>query len=638
MVNMVTNVVPEKQMREAQLRALKLFYDVVKHTYGPMGAYTSYTMGDPKNPKNPIYTYYTKDGFKTLSHIMIDKPIESQLVTDITDICRSVVKKIGDGTTSATMLSYLVFKGLVDLQNAQYPKRLLIKAFKQIIKEATDIIKENGRSCTVEDIYNIAYTSLNGNEVEAKIIADIYKDCGMGVFIDVQGSNTDDTVIKTYNGMSYNEGYISPAFINDSKSNKCILEQPEIYVFDSPIDTPDMQQCFAWILTERVYKPIEEYRNGKNTKPAQVLIICPSISRDANSLIDSVINSLTTFTPEERQRLCVVANINNTTQYLMDIKAMTGAKFIKKYIDPLTKKRDEKAGLVMTEKNVKTFAGHAARAVIDSLSTTIINPENMYDENGEYSKFFNQYISELESTLQKYEETREEIVKIGDLKRRINILKSQMVDLYVGGISVTDRQALTDSVEDAVLNCRSAASEGVTYGANYAGLYAFNEIEKKYYQIVKPILESDTPVKLTQEDQYNRTLYRVARIFNDAYLKLVCQIYAPYCDMGNKEEAMMDAMKIVLTGLSNQDLDKRCPFNLFTEEYDGKVLTSVRTEPSILEAISKIISVLFDTNQALLSSALYNIYTVEDPTLIEGNKEEVKEKAQKLEDIKITDI
>ena len=43
-MKLVSNVVSEKQLREAQLRALKLFANTIQGTYGPMGGYTAYSL------------------------------------------------------------------------------------------------------------------------------------------------------------------------------------------------------------------------------------------------------------------------------------------------------------------------------------------------------------------------------------------------------------------------------------------------------------------------------------------------------------------------------------------------------------------------------------------------------------------
>lgn len=633
-IKLVSNVVPEKELRSAQLRALKLFATTVGRTYGPMGGYTAYSMSDPNKPTKAITSYYTKDGLTALKHISIDKPIEDILRDDIRTICTQVVKSIGDGTTSAVLLSYYIFKGLLDLQK-EFPKRAIINTFKKLIDEGIEAIKnsDTAHECTVDDIYKIALTSLNGNEKIASLIKEIYESCGMNVFIDVSSSNSPETKVKVYNGLTYDQGFIDPCFINNVEDQSCTMEDVDVYVFESPIDTPDMQQDLAWIIEENYNKPLRIYKmqqeQGRQVTQEGIvkptIIICPMISRDMNSYIDQLVKEFTTYPPEAKGYLCIVTNIDNDNQYLMDIAQLTGATFIKKYIDPKNYAEDRKKGLAPTQKNIKNFAGKAERVIVDAISTRIINPKNMYDGQNNYTEFYKNYMLNLETTLAKYEETREDVVKIGRLKRRINILKTNMVDLYVGGIGTSDRMALTDSIEDAVLNCRSAAQEGVCYGANYEGLNAFNKIALKYENDFIALQEKEKEILLSLNDDEKliwlsdlskdkefkeefkqaRIVASVASLLLSSYLNLCVQLYKPYTD---DDEAK--AASIVIAGISNEDHTKRCPFNIITESYDGNVCTSIMTEPSILDSISRIISLLFDTNQFLVPDARFNIYTM----------------------------
>ena len=635
MMKMVTNVVNEKQLRQAQLRALKLFADAVKCTYGPMGGYTAYSKQDPNQKMKGIVSYYTKDGFTVLKNVDTDKPIEALLKDDIRTICTQVIKTIGDGTTSATMLSYYIFKGLLDLQKQGLSKRQIIKAFKKVIKEGIESIESKGHDASIDDIYNIALTSLNGNEEMANIIKGIYEETGMNVFIDVSESNTPNSVVKTYNSMIYESGFIDPCFINNEKDKTCDLDRCHVYVFESPIDTPDMILDLKMIFDKEVTEPIQKYniqmKTGKKNAEIHlhpVVVICPQISRDANSYIDQLINSFTSMTIEQKPRFCIVSNIDDDNGYLLDIMKLTGAKFIKKYIDKESYENDKKACLAPTEKTITSFCGEAEKVVVDAISTKIINPKFMYDANGEYTEFYKNYIDQLEDLLHKYEETREEIVKIGKLKRRINILKANMVDLYVGGIGTTDRMALTDSVEDAVLNCRSAAIDGVGFGANYEGLRAFNTVLKKYTTVLHDMREKYTNEDTNEAKEAINDAYidfSVADLVAKSYVDLVSQIYIPYCD---DDEKM--ASDIVLYSIANEDKEKRVPFNILTEEFDGKVLTSIKTEPAILDSISRIITMLFNTNQFLVPDPRFNIYAMEEED--EVVKEISKEEAQKLEE------
>ena len=433
----------------------------------------------------------------------------------------------------------------------------------------------------------------------------------MNVFIDVGVSNTPNTVIKTYSGMTYEAGYISPCFTNNKAKNNCELPNPDIFVFESPIDTPEMIGLLRLIIHTNIEEPArafkDAYDKGKkiNIRPIPTLIICPHISRDADSYIDQLIDMFSAVPVDNRLPLCVVSGINNNNQYLLDIMNLTGAKFIKKYIDPDQYEEDKKAGLAPTVKNIRSFAGNAEQVVVDALSTRIINPARMYGEDREYTDYFNNYIDQLKDLLHKYEETREELLKIGKLKRRINILQGNMVDLYVGGIGISDRDSLRDSIEDAVLNCRSAAKEGVCNGANYEGLRVFNKVLNDTEKLIGEMKEEIDKIEKEEDkkdlqDHLIQLLARkaVLKIVTDAYLKLAIQLYLPYCD-DNAEKA---------GALVAESVEQQCPLNMITSKFDHTVLTSIKTEPAMLEAIAKIITLLFNTNQFLLPDARYNIY------------------------------
>ena len=622
-MELITNVVDEQKLRAAQLRALKLFADALKCTYGPMGGYTLWSLQDVSQKNKVIVSNYTKDGLQVLKRVDCDKPIESILKEEIRTICTNVVKKIGDGTTSATILSYYIFKGLLKLHKKGFKKREIITTLKDILAQGSANIKENGHECTLDDIYKIALTSTDGNEDIAKIIKDIYEESGMNVFIDVGMSSNDKTVVKTYNSMVYEAGYLDPAFANttlDAKNEEdafkgasaCELISPHVYVFESPIDTPAMIDTVKLIFEKEIIEPTKRanklYNENKAVEPEDrpnaVVIISPKISRDANSYIDELIVSYTQLAPSQRPKFCMVTNLENDNQYLTDIAKLTGARFIKKYIDPVTYKMDKKNGLAIREdgSNVLAFAGKAEKVIVDATTTRIINPLFMYDEDGNYTDFFNEYIAQLKDLLRTYEETHEEIGKIGRLKRRINILQSNMVDLYVGGIGTSDRVPLTDSVEDAVLNCRSAAAEGVGYGANYEGLRVFNAMDIQFQQNF-----AENP-----DSERDKIYALVSSVVIRAYWKLVAAIYEPYFE--NEEKAL----NLVRFMIAAEDHKYRQPFNIVTEEFDGCVLTSIQTEPAILDSISRIVTILFNTNQFVLPDPRFNIYKDMDTSIYDN--------------------
>lgn len=663
-MKLATNVVKGKMLRDAQLRALKLFADTISSTYGPMGGYTAYSYQEANASKlKPLFSNYTKDGLQVMKRIDTDKPIESLLREEIITICINVVKKIGDGTTSATILSYLIFKGLLDiLDSGKYTKREIINSFNYIINKGSELIENSPKECTIDDIYKIAMTSTDGNEMLSNIIKDIYEETGMDVFIDVQASNNENTVVKTYDGMIYEAGYIDPAFANTTASNKnetpkCELNNPNIYVFESPIDTPDMINIVKLIIDRDIESKNrvaqEQYNAGKKVTsfPTPVLIISPMISRDANSYIDNLVIAFTNAQPDQRPPICLVTNLDNDNNYLTDIMKMTDGRFIKKYMDPNTYKMDKEQNLAIndTGSNLGFFAGKAEKVIVDGTSTRIIKPKKMYNNDGSFSSFFDEYINNLTAELALLEETRAELVKIGKLKRRINLLKGNMVDLYIGGIGATsDRMVVMDSAEDAVLNCRSAAHDGVGRGANYEGLVTFFTISNECHKALDELADGEgRPYAVIHKAMLD---VEVADLISMAYLELVSKIYEPYFESMEKARSFV---LLTLTSIKEDDpntsklaklfdpalmdkikaLDKIVPFNIVTEEFDNTVLTSIKTEPSILSSIQKIISLLFKTNQFLLPDARFNIYEMEESTMVVNDvNKEVHEYIPKFDD------
>ena len=205
------------------------------------------------------------------------------------------------------------------------------------------------------------------------------------------------------------------------------------------------------------------------------------------------------------------------------------------------------------------------------------------DENGEkhYSSIYNGLIGYCEQELEMAYKNNENISMTGALKRRLNSLKANMVDLLIGGVTATDRDSVRDLVEDAVLNCRSSAKNGYGYGANFEGLRAANEL--------KDCIEN-------KDDVYKD----MVNLVYDSYTTIVSDLYGSVIKDHDK------CMDEVQTSLDNGK-----PINLRYMSYDDKydVLCTINSDIVILDAISKIVSIMFTANQALLVNPTQNKYS-----------------------------
>lgn len=568
----VSNIVPRDVFREVQLETMQRVSEALANSFGPAGSTTLIRSG--MDEKDTGVSAYTKDGHRILSSIKFSKPIEMSILDDLKDITRNTVKTVGDGTTSAVMLSAAIFEAMNTLSAGSRDK-YYAECLKDIVKSACEVIAESGRECTLEDIYQIAYISTDGNKEVSQNIYDLYKKFGMNVFIDVGISNTPETTLKTYDGLTIQAGYFDPCFINVEGDSLCTLKNANIYIFEDAINTPEMLNFCYKIIEDNILTPFQkydEYLKKKDMKKADkalqdvkpTVVFTPSFGRDIRSRMDNILELMSRTQVAGRPPILIVTNITDMDR-LSDLAELSGAKMIKNYINPDVQKEDIEKGLAPTMETIsKWFGGKADLVSADMNTTKIVNPQLMFNSDGSYSDRYNALLKGLEAQLSQYEETKTELTEMNKLRRRIQSLKCNLVEYLVGGISYTDRDALKDAVEDAVLNCRSAAEQGVGRAANYEGYWAIKKLLSEDNNLDKGLLQS---------------------ILN-AYVKVIAAIY--------HED-------------SDSFLISEEPYNMMGG--DVKVLSSIKTDQVILEAISQIVGLMFRTNQFICSSPSYNTYT-----------------------------
>ena len=88
------------------------------------------------------------------------------------EITRYIVKTVGDGTTSAVLLSNEIFKAMCEAETSMSAYSIM-RIFKEIVAEMIVKIRENKRECTLEDIYDICMIATNGNKEVADSIKNL---------------------------------------------------------------------------------------------------------------------------------------------------------------------------------------------------------------------------------------------------------------------------------------------------------------------------------------------------------------------------------------------------------------------------------------------------------------------------------
>ena len=589
----ITNVVPEEKLRKVQSDTLNQLKNYLSKTYGPFGSMTDIITGQNKDS---ILADYSKDGLKVLKNIIFNEPIEMSIQSEIVDICKYVESKVGDGTTSAVILASQIFDGLNKIQEAYHlPPRRLIQIFNHCIDNIKSSIADNGKDISLDDIYNICMISTNGNKEVSTAIKSLYNRYGFDVSIDVNISNDADTKVKTYDGLTINQGYSDPAYINNTLTGTADIHNPRIYSFRDPIDTPEMVNFLEAILLKNIFDPI-----NNNEDPIPTVVVAPKISRDASNLLGKLVQILYSFDTKQVQSqkppvLIVTSLAPSDVDIAYDICNLCHCKEIAKYINADIQKADQEKGEAPTLETVADWYGTAELVSSDADKTKFINPSAMTTEG---DKTYDTLLNFLESELKKDIANNDNPNTIGRIKKRIRCLKANMVEYLVGGISISDRDQLKDLVEDAVKNCASAASNGVGRAANFEGLISSYKLAYN--------CSIDAENRTSKNDKITADIYYT--IFK-AYYNATKILYSTVVSDEKVDKLIIDSINLekpfnvmdIFDAVTDEDLN-----NIGLK--DTTVLCSIRTDIEIINAISKIITTMVTSNQCLLQAAILNKY------------------------------
>lgn len=549
-----SNVVGRKELRKCQSWTLRMMADIVMSTYGPKASNTMLISDNS-------YTEYSKDGHTVGGDVKFTARLEEAIRQEVSQLTLEIANTVGDGTTSAVILASLILDAFAAIEDENTIKPYdLIKRFKDCVEKLKAEILSRTQEFTPDMAYKIAYIATNGNDWVAEQLKGLYDKYGKELEIQVMASPNQDTYLREYDGLTLTSGYADTCYQNIEGKALSEIKDAEIYAFADPIDTPSLGDVFQKIIEENIVTP---GMAGKKMTPT--VILSPKIGYDYDFVMSKLAKMLLAY-PDVTVKppILVVTNIPGNSLY-DTIVNLAGAKWIKKFIDPKVKEQEAKNGNVATITNFKTFAGKAELVKADAVKTVFVNPKDMYeiiDGEAVPSKAYTTFLTNIKNELAEAERSTKDLNVIGNLRRRLHCLQSNMVDFCVGGLTVGDRDSLMHLVEDAVKSCKSAATYGVGYAANCEGLLA-----------TRKFINDDTVI---------------SPILAKAYEDLVSILYTSCLSEEDAKNALAETFQ------------RGEPIDLRAEEFNGTVLGSIMADVVVLETISKILSLMITCNQAIM--------------------------------------
>ena len=415
--------------RNELFEGVKKLADAVKVTMGPRGrnVLIQKSFGAPS---------ITKDGVSVAKEIELPNTVENMGAQLVKEVASKTADEAGDGTTTATVLAYSIFKeGLRNITAGANPievKRGMDKATEAIVEELKKISKEVKDK---KEIAQVATISANNDPKIGELIAEAMDKVGKDGVITVEEGKSLYDELDVVEGMQFDRGYLSPYFVTDTESMEAVLENAYVLLYDKKISA--MKDLLP--LLEKVVQT--------GNKP--LLIVAEDIEGEA--LATLVVNKL-----RGTLNVCAVKAPgfgDRRKAMLQDIAILTGGQVI-----------SEELGRTLENATLEDL-GQADRIVVDKENTTIVGGKGSKEAVEARIK---EIKAQIEVTTSEYDKEK--------LQERLAKLSGGVAVIKVGAATETEMKEKKDRVDDALSATKAAVEEGIVIGGGTALIRAASKV------------------------------------------------------------------------------------------------------------------------------------------------------------------
>ncbi|MBO9370822.1 MAG: chaperonin GroEL [Chloroflexi bacterium] len=378
----------------------------------------------------------THDGVTVAKEIELKDPYENMGAQLLKEAATKTNDIAGDGTTTATLLAYIIItegmKNVAAGANPMLLKRGILEGAKAIAKA---IEGQSIPVTTKEEIANVAAISAQDREI-GELIAEVMDKVGKDGVVTVEESKGLEFETEYVEGMQFDRGYISAYFITNPETMECVIEEPYILIHDKKISA-------AEDLMPVLEKLVQQ---GKR----ELVVIAEDV--DGAALATLVVNKL-------RGMLnCVAVKApgfgDRRKAMLQDIAILTGGRVI-----------TEEEGRKLESATIADL-GRADKVIVTKDDTTIVGGRG--DERAIKGRM-EQIKVEIEKSTSDYDREK--------LQERLAKLAGGVAIIRVGAATETELKEKKHRVEDALSATRAAIEEGIVPGGGVALVNAISALD-----------------------------------------------------------------------------------------------------------------------------------------------------------------
>lgn len=590
-VKSCTNIISGDEYKQLFCTIAKVVSDVVSQTLGPYGSTTIIDDGSG-------FTYPTKDGWSCMNRLRFNDPIYNTIFGIIKQVSFNSVSTVGDGTTTAMVatsafLDYLYNTMIPSLEAAgDYRQADIIDTMNRVSKQLTESLKNSPNVQHIDpdgdfaDIYKVAYIATNGNEDFSKMIQEIYqqtKNPNIRIEID---NGAPETTYKIEKGYRFDCKPI--AFQNYVNDEMGIIRKD-----DKPFKIITFDHNVTYQMHKNIISSISQLASMTNI---EYVILAP--------YFDDIVCSIIQNNADQMRRQGQIPNImlvqiptslNMHQLAINDISVLSNsivftetlAKVFNTMVHNQTAEKEDDI-IHDSVMDLPQFAKYEyPQQILEDVSGTI--KSGIFEPTEGFIQDYEEYCDKarydtlMREVKELYETKKAKAIKTinGLLDKdflftqlRYTKLMGNSGIIRVGGVSDIQKRCDKDSLDDAVLACRSAYENGYVRGMCLEIITACD----KYLSDIK-------------EHTLDREIYLAIYHAFRTVFTTVC-----YNRYGEFEYTVTESRL-------NYCIGNNCVYNLRTEEYDNPgewtVINSVQTDIEILTAMSNILTTIMTSNQFL---------------------------------------
>ncbi|MCH2101325.1 MAG: chaperonin GroEL [Planctomycetes bacterium] len=417
--------------REAVLAGVEKLAKAVVSTLGPKGrcAVLDKSWGGP---------LITKDGVTVARDIELPDKSENLGAQLVKEAASKTNDRAGDGTTTATLLAWSLYRGALRHLTVGADPQALIRGMRTAAEDVKAHLANNAKKVEDNDaIQAVATIAANNDAAVGKILADAFAEVGKDGVITIEEGKSLDTEVKTVKGMQFDRGFLSQHFATDAEALECAMENPAILVHEEKISS-----------IQSLLPLLEQSKEAGRT----LLVIAEDI--DGEALATLVVNKMRGILD-----VCAVKAPgygDRRKEMLRDIATVTNAH-------PIMKEDG-----IELEKVTLDQLGTAKKVIVESGATTIVQGAGKSVDIDARAGLIRR---QIEATTSDYDREK--------LEERLAKLVGGIAQVRVGGATEAEVKERKHRYEDAKHATMAAIAEGILPGGGTAFLRSADAVAKK---------------------------------------------------------------------------------------------------------------------------------------------------------------